>query len=233
MENKKNFDPVQISSILQDFQPREIIHPLFKLSAILIPLIFKGDSYSLLLTSRSSKLRTHKGEMSFPGGRFDPEKDKTLQDTALRETQEEIGIKPENVKIIGRLDDFPTITGYVIRPFIGILLKPIRSQLKINIDEVENVIEVPISHFLQPSIFKETQVDHGYSQFGVLSVFFEDPMIKRGFNIWGATAHIISAYIKSVHNIRVTSENYRRPTLNELAEFINTQKGHKKAEIKK
>ena len=89
----------------------------------------------------------HKGQISFPGGACEPE-DTGLLATALRETEEEIGVPLETVEVLGALDDFPTITSFVVTPFVGVIPYPFAYVL--NEDEVDSVIEVPISFLLDP-----------------------------------------------------------------------------------
>ena len=96
----------------------------FTSSAVLFSIIpYEDKPYNLVLIHRTDKGTRHRGEMSFPGGKFEPVLDNSLRDTALRETEEEIGVSKENIKIIGCLDDFPTMTKYIITPFIGIIDK--------------------------------------------------------------------------------------------------------------
>ncbi len=120
------FDVSEIKTQLAKFKVYQYETKDLRNSAVLIPILpiqatsINSSSYQLLMTGRSPKLKHHTGEMSFPGGKFDPKIDNSLKDTALRETYEEIGVSPENIKIIGNLDDLPTLTGWTIRVFVGL-----------------------------------------------------------------------------------------------------------------
>ena len=121
MKTNKKFNHSLIEENLANYSPLELDSPDLIKSAVLILIKPTYSSYNIIVTERSSRLKHHRGEMSFPGGRLDLKIDKSLQDTALRETYEEIGINQDKIKIIGRLDDLPTLTGFVIRPYIGLI----------------------------------------------------------------------------------------------------------------
>lgn len=158
----------------------------------------------------------HSGEVSFPGGRFDPSIDRDLTAAALREVYEEIGVPSEKVKIIGNLDDSPTISGYIIRPFVGVLSLPENFQFVPNHDEVGTIFTVPIEFFMDKTHFQETALTQFGSEFGLINIPFQDPITHKTYHIWGATAHLISRYLKTIYELEVTSSKYRRPTLEEI-----------------
>ena len=89
-------------------------------AAVLIPLLLKEEGLTVLLTQRTNHLRDHAGQISFPGGRMDPQ-DLTPDDTALRESQEEIGLDPKRVEIIGYLPQYLTVSGYSVTPVVGLV----------------------------------------------------------------------------------------------------------------
>jgi 8-oxo-dGTP pyrophosphatase MutT (NUDIX family) len=103
---------------LADHRPRAIERPGSRSAAVLVPVIERGDGDHLLFTERSPDLEAHPGEMAFPGGGYEPE-DADLAATALREADEEIGLRPGETEIVGRLDDVPGPYGHVVRPFVG------------------------------------------------------------------------------------------------------------------
>src|ERR1700674_1130929 len=115
-------------------------------AAVLVPIVM-GAEPSLLLTRRTSHLTKHAGQVSFPGGRIDPE-DANAEAAALREAREEIGLDPANVEVIGRMDDYVTGTGYSITPLLG--LAPPGLQFQPSPHEVESVFEFPFSVLLDP-----------------------------------------------------------------------------------
>lgn len=121
--------------------------PQLRRACVLIPLIRVNGSWSLLLTRRSENLAAHSGQIAFPGGGV--ERGEALQDAAIREAQEEVGIPPENVELIGRLDDVVANTGFLVAPFVGVIHEPIDYVMQES--EVDEVFEVPIEVLLDPS----------------------------------------------------------------------------------
>jgi 8-oxo-dGTP pyrophosphatase MutT (NUDIX family) len=116
-------------------------------SAVLIPIYRLQDQYYIVFTRRTDKVKYHKGEISFPGGAYHKE-DGTLLQTALRESFEEVGLRPEDVTVAGELDDIPTmISNYVISPFVGFI--PPGYRFILNDFEAAELIEVPLSALLE------------------------------------------------------------------------------------
>jgi 8-oxo-dGTP pyrophosphatase MutT (NUDIX family) len=103
---------------MADYRPRAIDRDSGRAAAVLVPVIGRADGDHLLFTERSPDLEAHPGEMAFPGGGYEPE-DPDLAGTALREANEEVGIRPEEAEIVGRLDDVPGPYGHVVRPFVA------------------------------------------------------------------------------------------------------------------
>lgn len=106
------------------------------------------DEYNLLFQKRAHNIRQG-GEVCFPGGEFDPEKDKSFLDTAVRETVEEIGIKKENIEVIGEMDTLVAPMGVTVDPFVGILNYNNLDDFNIDKTEVEKVFAIPLSYFLE------------------------------------------------------------------------------------
>ena len=117
-------------------------------SAVLIPFIEFEDKYHLLFEKRANHIRQG-GEVSFPGGEFDPKKDQTLRHTALRETSEELGIPVEKVKVIGKMGTLVAPMGVTVDPFVGFLTINDLNELKIDKNEVDKIFSVPFEHFLK------------------------------------------------------------------------------------
>ena len=155
-------------------------------SAVLIPLFLKNGSYHILFTKRTENLQHHRGEVSFPGGACHPEDGNSLQ-TALRETWEEVGIAPEEVDILGVLDDVLTIHNYLVTPYVGFVAAG--HQLQINPAEVERIIEVPLSFLLTPGIF---QLRDWTWQGRTRPLFCVD---YEGDRIWGLTAAMLKQFL--------------------------------------
>ena len=151
-------------------------------AAVLIPLFKKQGEYHVLLTRRTDKVGTHKGQISFPGGKRDEGED--LLCTALREAREEMGIAEKDVRILGELDDMCTISSdFCIAPFVGLI--PYPYPFKISRHEIEEIIEVPLSVFLDETKFREEL----HSRNGeLIPVFFYQ---HDEHTIWGATARIL------------------------------------------
>jgi 8-oxo-dGTP pyrophosphatase MutT (NUDIX family) len=123
-------------------------------AAVLVPVIDRGADSSVLLTVRASALRHHAGQISFPGGRMETDEADPVQ-TALRETQEEIGIAASHVEPLGMLPDHRVLTGFRITPVVA-LIKP-GFALRLASDEVADVIEVPLGFVLQPANYQRVQ----------------------------------------------------------------------------
>ena len=151
-------------------------------AAVLIPLLLKEDGLSVLLTQRTNHLRDHAGQISFPGGRMDPG-DQSPNDTALRESQEEIGLDPGRVEIIGHLPQYLTVSGYSVTPVVGL----VQAQAEYVLDEFEvaDVFDVPLSFLLDPA---NHQVRLWQSEQGGRR-FYSMPYENRF--IWGATAGML------------------------------------------
>ena len=125
---------------------------------------------------------SHKGQISFPGGASEPE-DGDVADTALRETSEEIGLSPESIKLIGEMDDFSTISGFLVTPVVGIV--PDDATFDTDINEVEELFEEPLTAFQDPAVHELITVDHD----GTMHEYHSYEIGQRV--VWGATAGII------------------------------------------
>jgi 8-oxo-dGTP pyrophosphatase MutT (NUDIX family) len=158
-------------------------------AAVLIPLFLKNGAYHILFTKRAENLTHHQGEVSFPGGVSQPEDVDTLR-TALRETSEEVGIAPEEVDILGALDDFLSIHNYLVTPYVGFV--EAGYQLRINPAEIERIIEVPLIFILTPGIF---QLRDWTWQGRTFPLFFFD---YEGDKIWGLTAGILKQFLEII-----------------------------------
>ena len=150
-------------------------------AAVLVPIILR-DEPSLLLTKRTAHLKSHAGQVSFPGGRIDPE-DLHAEAAALREAEEEIALDPAKVEIVGRMNDYVTGTGYVITPVLGLL--PPGLTFSPSPHEVDAVFEFPFSVLLDPEAPRRQQ-QHVR---GVWREYWVWPHPEHF--IWGATAAIM------------------------------------------
>jgi 8-oxo-dGTP pyrophosphatase MutT (NUDIX family) len=151
-------------------------------SAVLVPIIDRPEGLTVLMTERSSTLRNHAGQISFPGGRVEPDDDGPIA-TALRETEEEIGLSREYVSFAGYLHSYLVLTGYWITPVVGF----VRPGFALHLDpgEVASAFEVPLSHILDLTNHQARERMIGPTAVQVYDIPFEE------HNIWGATAGIL------------------------------------------
>ena len=155
---------------------------LLRPAAVLVPIIARGNSLSVLFTTRTEHLTQHAGQISFPGGGSESE-DADAVATALRETHEEIGIAPAIVQPFGYLDCFETISSYCVTPVVGSLDAAYTTTLDSR--EVADVFEVPLDFFLDPANLRRRRIEWR----GRPRDIFEFPYNDR--NIWGATAAML------------------------------------------
>lgn len=176
----------KIRTALANRVRRTVSEPSLTCAAVLIPLLFRDGEWRVLVTLRTEEVEHHKGQISFPGGACDPE-DATLEATALREAQEEIGIPPQAIELLGALDDYPTITDFVVTPFVGIVRQP--CSYRLSNSEVAAVVEVPLSFLRDPARLRVEQLEYKGQLHDVL---FWD---YGPYVIWGATARILKGFI--------------------------------------
>ncbi len=175
-----------IRKVLSSRKRRVIEHPPFSHAAVLVPLFRKDESCHLLFTKRSEQVKHHKGEISFPGGVVD-EEDKELVSTALREAFEEIGLKENDVQVIGVLDDIVTTTQFIVTPIVGLF--PYPYLFKVSEVEIAELIEVPLSFLLAGENLSEREFFHGDQK--EIVYFYQ----YGNHTIWGATARILKQFL--------------------------------------
>jgi 8-oxo-dGTP pyrophosphatase MutT (NUDIX family) len=151
-------------------------------AAVLVPIVDHPSGLTVIFTKRTSHLKAHSGQVSFPGGRAEPE-DPTPEFTALREAQEEIGLAMERVEVLARLPDYLTRTGFRVTPVVGLIVPPL--DLTPDPREVEDVFEVPLAFLLDP---KNHQRRSREIQ-GRTANYYELRYQER--SIWGATAGML------------------------------------------
>jgi len=161
---------------------REQLSGTLKPAGVLVPIIERASEMTLLLTKRSTELKHHAGQVSFPGGRME-EHDANVEAAALRETFEEVGIASHQISVIGYLDTMPTITGYAVSPVVGMVSAS--AELTIDKTEVEYAFEVPLSFLLNPHNDVRTEWAAGGRKVPMLEFHWD------GERIWGATAFMI------------------------------------------
>ena len=156
----------------------------FRQAAVLVPITktsYNGES-SIVLTVRSSSLKTHAGQVSLPGGTSEKQ-DRDLAATALRESYEEIGLRPEEVEILGQLGELVMPSGYRVTPVVGIIANDL--EYAANPAEVEAVFHAPLRMVLDTHAYKRSTVSYRDVKRTVLELNYGD------YRIWGATAAIL------------------------------------------
>jgi 8-oxo-dGTP pyrophosphatase MutT (NUDIX family) len=156
---------------------------------VLVPLFVRGGELTVTLTLRSADLRAHSGQWSFPGGRVD-DADLDVPAAATREAEEEIGLEPSAVHVLGLLGDVPTPTGYTITPVVG-WIDPPPAAYRPNPIEVTEIFELPLSRLRQPGVVETMgEIARWGKVFRMLAYRVD------GRNIWGATARILSELLE-------------------------------------
>jgi len=165
-------------------------HGSYRRAAVLLLLLQGENGWELLFTRRTETVQDHKGQVSFPGGSYEPG-DTSLQETALREAFEEIGLEPDQVRILGELDPMLTRTSFLVTPVIGTTQGPLTFTL--SPEEVGRVFTIPLGwlaeagHYFERAYYRP---DIGASE---LLVFFEE---YDGEIVWGITARLVVSLLR-------------------------------------
>jgi 8-oxo-dGTP pyrophosphatase MutT (NUDIX family) len=166
----------------QAVELRKLLPAEFSRAAVLVPIVDRPEGLSVLLTQRASHLKHHPGQISFPGGRMEAI-DASPWDTALRETEEEIGLARDHVSLAGYLADHFVISGYLVTPAVAFVRTGF--ELKLDLTEVDEVFEVPLEFVLDPANHVARERRFGGHTFQA----FDIPYQRH--NIWGATAGML------------------------------------------
>ncbi len=165
-------------------------------ASVLVPLVMRDDGLRVLLTRRTDHLRDHAGQISFPGGRAEDD-DADAVDTALRETEEEVGLARAHVDVIGSLPHYSTVTSYIVTPVVA-LVRP-GFTLALDSFEVAEAFEVPLSFLMTPAHHRRHRVELG----GQTRQFLSMPWTGTGadgqtrdYFIWGATAAMLRNFYR-------------------------------------
>ena len=185
--NQSPIDPLLEFPSLASFHQEEP-----KPAAVLIPLLVKEGTWHVLLTRRNADLPEHSGQVAYPGGRVDPE-DPSLEATALREAEEEIGLNPADVHILGRLKRYLTITNYLVTPVVGTIPWPY--DFHIHEKEVSRVFTIPIDWLVDPTNFDEQLRTLPPPHPPVPVIYFHP---YDGETLWGASARFTLCLIQSL-----------------------------------
>lgn len=177
----------RIQRLLKARPGRELSVPGRRLAAVLVPLYRHNGDYGVIFTRRSETVPHHRGQMSFPGGGYET-RDGTLRQTALRESQEEIGLQAAHVRVLGQLDDLLTSnSNYLVRPFVGTI--PYPYPFTIDRRETASIVEVPLRFLRQHNPRREERRDFEGRE--VRSIFFE----YQDYVIWGTTGKILKQFL--------------------------------------
>ncbi|MBI3381574.1 MAG: CoA pyrophosphatase [Aquabacterium sp.] len=192
------------ASLIQRFEQPPIWHPDIEVekwfrapdpvpASVLVPLVMRGEP-SVLLTQRTSHLKKHAGQISFPGGRSEPTDPDAIY-TALREAQEEVGLAPSRVDVLGTLPTYTTGTGFVVTPVVG-LIEPgsqelERLQLNADPSEVAEIFEVPLHFLMDPRFHQRRAFDVAGTRLEFFSMPWTSQSTDKEYFIWGATAAML------------------------------------------
>jgi 8-oxo-dGTP pyrophosphatase MutT (NUDIX family) len=178
----------KLKELLSHRPPKRITDDKLVPSAVLLPIYYKEGEVHILFTRRTENVKTHKRQISFPGGAYQAG-DKSPLDTALRESAEEIGLAPDRVKVLGELDDTVTsVSNYIVSPFVGLIPWPY--DFRPDGWETDEIIEAPLPALLdEESWHHKTEVVEGKR---VTGYFYH----YRGDVIWGATARILQQFLE-------------------------------------
>jgi len=185
-------DPCRLANLLQAFPKKTISPGRLRAAAVLVPLFHRDNRDFLLFTERTAHLEHHAGEISFPGGGRDAS-DPDLMATVLRETEEELGIPRAQIDLLGRLDDFYSVHGYHVVPFVGVIPPP--EDLQVDPFEIAGVFEAPVEHFRDPSIHHVEDWQHRGRSVAV------DFYQYGNHTIWGLTAAILRQFINETETL--------------------------------
>lgn len=176
-----------IRAILGAHQPRVRSEEHLIPAAVLIPLFLKNDELYVLLTVRTDTVEAHKGQISFPGGAREPG-DTDMLATALRETEEEVGIIPDDVEVLGQLDQLISVTDFIITPFVGMI--PYPYEFRPSEAEIAKLLQVPLSFFLDD---RNRRIENKLYQGREIPVYFFD---YNEHTVWGVTARILVGFLQ-------------------------------------
>jgi 8-oxo-dGTP pyrophosphatase MutT (NUDIX family) len=166
---------------LQTRSPRASKRKELRPAAVLIPLVSTPGNLQLLLTRRASNLRRQPGDISFPGGAIDATDPGPLA-AALRESEEEVGLRRSEVVVLGQMDEHETVTGFRVTPFVGSVKGPYTFEAN---HEVAELIWVPLTVLRQPGLLK---IEHRRYKGETIPVYH---YLYKGYDIWGITGRII------------------------------------------
>ncbi len=181
----------QISLQLARYAPQPMPQQQLRSAAVLVPMFLRDGQPWVLFTRRTDHLKNHGGEISFPGGAAEAA-DADFWQTALRETEEEMGIRPQDVRRLGQLDDFYSVYGYHVKVCVGSYSDPY--PYRVDGNEIAEVIELPLARLADPQIYWQEDWQHEGRRFLV------DFYLLDNHTIWGMTAAILKQLLQRLRH---------------------------------
>lgn len=183
-----------MAAALAAYEPLTVPDAGMRRSAVLVPLVLDPDGVRVILTRRTDDLSSHAGQVSFPGGRVDAT-DASATQAALRETHEELGVDPDQITMLGRLDEIITVTHYHVTPVVGTL--PASTVFHPNPAEVARVLRVPLAQLLDGERWERGARKWQGVTFKMWQFTYEDDLI------WGATAMMLRQFVELLWTVKI------------------------------
>jgi 8-oxo-dGTP pyrophosphatase MutT (NUDIX family) len=180
-----------LQQALAEHEPRLVEAPGARPASVLMPLWEHDDLVRVVFTKRNGSLPHHAGQISFPGGMAEAD-DPDSSYTALRETYEEIGVRPDEVEVVAQLDQVRTVTDFLVTPYVGLL--PRETVFRTNPHEVDQLVVVPLSKVLDRERYRSTEINWN-------GLTFQQPALRHeGEIIWGATGRMLLNLLEVLGN---------------------------------
>ncbi len=187
--NANSDDELHGDHMLNKHIENSVVKKALKPAAVLIPIVERENGLQVIFTKRTEKLRSHSGQVSFPGGKID-DSDLDGKAAALRETHEEIGVDASAIDVLGQFPNYHSGSGYVITPVVGLIESSVR--FTANEDEVETIFEVPLVFLMNP----ENHEIHSREFDKINWQYYQ--MIWGEHRIWGVTAGMVRMFYNRI-----------------------------------
>jgi 8-oxo-dGTP pyrophosphatase MutT (NUDIX family) len=184
--------------------PEDEVPPDFRVASVLIPVWREDGGLRMLLTVRSQNVSSHRGQISFPGGSRDVN-DETLVETALRETEEEVAIARDRVRIVGRLHDAWSIHRYLVAPWVGVVDPPVAPEPFA--DEIDRVIIADVERLMDPEIYRCQTIRRGHQEFRMHAYDYDGDLI------WGMTGGLLFELFSRIEGRQLDADQSGANTL--------------------